>query len=124
MNGGHQSGSGTADAIVLGAGVVGVATAYALARRGLSVILVDQEKGPARGASFANGAQLSYAYSDTLGGPALLKRLPALALGADPLFRLKLSADPDLIAWCVKFLRACTAASQRDGTVRNPDPGT
>jgi D-amino-acid dehydrogenase len=106
-----------ADAIVLGAGVVGVATAYALARRGVSVVLIDREAGPARGASFANGAQLSYAYSDTLGGPALLRRLPALAFGADPMFRLKLSPDPELIAWGLKFIRACSARSQRDGTI-------
>lgn len=106
-----------ADAIVLGAGVVGVATAYALARRGVSVALIDREEGPARGASFANGAQLSYAYSDTLGGPALLRRLPALAFGTDPMFRLKLSPDPELIAWGLKFIRACSAASQRDGTI-------
>lgn len=115
--GGVRSGAATADAIVLGAGVVGTATAYALARRGLQVVLVDREPGPALGASFANGAQLSYAYSDTLGGPAMLRKLPALAFGADPLFRLKLSADPDLVRWGLKFIRACSAAGQRSGTL-------
>jgi D-amino-acid dehydrogenase len=105
------------DVIVLGAGVVGVSTAYALARRGLSVTLVDREMGPARGASFANGAQLSYAYSDTLGSPALLKKLPGLALGSDPLFRLKPSLDPDFLRWSFKFLAACTNGSQRAGTL-------
>ena len=48
---------GTADVTVLGAGVVGMATAYAAARRGLSVRLVDRAAGPALGTSFANGAQ-------------------------------------------------------------------
>ena len=47
--------------VVIGAGVVGVATAYALARRGKRVHLVDRAAGPALGTSFANGAQLSYA---------------------------------------------------------------
>jgi D-amino-acid dehydrogenase len=105
------------DVIVLGAGVVGVSTAYALARRGLSVTLVDRATGPAQGASFANGAQLSYAYSDTLGSPALLKKLPGLALGSDPLFRLKPSLDPDFLRWSFKFLGACTSGSQRAGTL-------
>src|SRR5258706_934292 len=105
------------DVIVLGAGVVGVSTAYALARRGLSVTLVDRETGPAQGSSFANGAQLSYAYSDTLGSPALLKKLPGLALGSDPLFRLKPSLDPDFLRWSLKFLAACTNGSQRAGTL-------
>ncbi|MGO1720834.1 MAG: FAD-dependent oxidoreductase, partial [Luteimonas sp.] len=49
------------DVTVVGAGVVGVATAWAAARRGLSVELVDRAEGPALGASYANGAQLSYA---------------------------------------------------------------
>ena len=49
------------DLTVLGAGVVGMATAWAAARRGLSVEIVDRAQGPAMGASFANGAQLSYA---------------------------------------------------------------
>jgi D-amino-acid dehydrogenase len=105
------------DVIVLGAGVVGVSTAYALARRGLSVTLMDRESGPALGASFANGAQLSYAYSDTLGSPALLKKLPSLVLGSDPLFRLKPSLDLDFLRWSLKFLAACTNDNQRAGTL-------
>jgi D-amino-acid dehydrogenase len=105
------------DAVVAGAGVVGVATAYALARRGLSVALVDRNARPALGASFANGAQLSYVYTDALGSPALVRKLPSLALGADPLFRLKGAFDPGLIAWGLKFLAASTLKQHRAGTV-------
>lgn len=105
------------DVAVAGAGVVGVTTAYALARRGLSVVLVDRAAHPAMGASFANGAQLSYAYSDALGSPALLKRLPALALGADPAFRVKAALDPELIAWGLRFLRACSAPTHQRSTL-------
>ncbi len=54
------------DVLVLGAGVVGVATAEALIRRGMSVTLVDRAAGPGEGASFANGGQLSYSYTDAL----------------------------------------------------------
>jgi D-amino-acid dehydrogenase len=92
------------DAIVVGAGVVGVATTYALARRGLSVCLMDCLAGPGRGASFANGAQLSYAYADALAAPALFAKLPKLALGLDPLFRLTPGADPGLYGWLASFL--------------------
>jgi D-amino-acid dehydrogenase len=105
------------DVVVAGAGVVGVATAYALARRGLSVALVDRNPGPARGASFANGAQLSYAYSDALGSPAMLRKLPSLALGADPLFRLTGAFDPGLVEWGLKFLAASTTSQYRAGTL-------
>ena len=107
----------TVDVIVAGAGVVGVATAYALARRGLSVALVDRNPGPALGASYANGAQLSYAYSDALGSPSLLRKLPSLALGADPLFRLKAGFDLSLVDWGLRFLAGSTAGRSRAGTL-------
>lgn len=100
----------TFDAVVVGAGVVGVTTAYALLQAGLLVCLVDRAAEPASGASFANGAQLSYAYTDALASPALLKKIPALALGLDPLFRLKPSFDPALYVWLLSFLRNMTAA--------------
>jgi D-amino-acid dehydrogenase len=109
--------SDVVDVIVAGAGVVGVATAYAMARRGLSVALVDRNSGPALGASYANGAQLSYAYSDALGGPALIRKLPSLALGADPLFRLKGAFDLDLVDWGLRFLAASTTSGQQTSTL-------
>ena len=95
-------------AIVLGAGVVGVATAYALARRGVEVTIIDRSDIAGNGASFANGAQLSYIYTDALASNSLLKRLPFLALGLDSSFRLRPSLDPSQIAWFMRFLRNCT----------------
>ena len=106
----HGGLHGRADAIVLGAGVVGITTAWALLDAGLSVCLVDRADGPARGTSFANGAQLSYAYTDALASPALLRKIPALALGLDPLFRLKPGTDLGLYSWLIAFLRNMTGA--------------
>ena len=105
------------DTAVLGAGVVGMCTAYALARRGHRVLLVDREAGPARRASFANGAQLSYAYSDALGSPGLLRKLPSLVLGSDPLFRVRFSLDPDFLRWGLRFLQSCSASAYEAGTL-------
>ena len=105
------------DALVIGAGVVGIATAYALARRGLSVTIVDRAEEPARGASFANGAQLSYVYTDALASPWLLKQLPRLAVGADPAFRLRPSLDPDFVRWGLSFLRNCAAGRFHENTL-------
>lgn len=95
-------------AIVLGAGVVGVSTAYALARRGVAVTIIDRAEIAGSGASFANGAQLSYIYTDALASNGLLKRLPFLAMGLDPAFRLRPSLDPGQIAWFMGFIRNCT----------------
>lgn len=95
-------------AIVLGAGVVGVATAYSLARRGVQVTIIDRADIAGSGASFANGAQLSYIYTDALASNSLLKQLPMLALGRDSAFRLRPSLDPSQIAWLIRFIRNCT----------------
>ncbi|MFQ6689242.1 FAD-dependent oxidoreductase, partial [Bordetella pertussis] len=47
---------------VVGAGVVGVTSAYFLARQGHEVVLVDSHAQPAEASSYANGGQLSYSY--------------------------------------------------------------
>lgn len=95
-------------AIVVGAGVVGVATAWALARRGVAVTIIERASGPGQGASFANGAQLSYIYTDALANPALLRRIPALVLGLDPGLSLSPRLDPGMIGWLLAFLRNAT----------------
>lgn len=104
-------------ALVIGAGVVGVTTAYALARRGVAVTIIDKAAGPARGASFANGAQLSYCYTEALASPALLRHMPALALGLDPAFRLAPGFDPGALLWLIRFLRNATPARFRSNTL-------
>lgn len=96
-------------AIVIGAGVVGIATAWSLARRGVAVTLLDQSAGPGEGASFANGGQLSYVYTDALASPALLRKLPALLLGRDPGLSFSPRFDPDMARWLLGFLRNATA---------------
>src|SRR3546814_12801427 len=63
------------DVVVLGAGVVGVTTAYALVQRGFTVAIADRRAGPGLETSYANGGQLSYAYSDALASPGLLRQL-------------------------------------------------
>lgn len=68
---------------VIGAGVVGVTTAWYLARQGLNVTLVDRLKSAAQGASYANGGQLSYSYVAPLAGPGVLSNLPDWLLNAD-----------------------------------------
>lgn len=103
-----MSASLRSDALVIGAGVVGISTAYALASRGLSVTIVDSRDGPGQGTSFANGAQLSYAYTDALASPGLLKRLPWLLAGSDPAFRVRKRLDPEFLRWGLAFLRNCT----------------
>src|SRR5690606_36448688 len=94
---------GEAAIAVVGARVVGVATAYALARRGARVVLLDRADGPARGASFANAAPLSYAFTGAMAGPALGKQRPDILGGRDAAVRTRLAADRDSLRWGLAF---------------------
>jgi D-amino-acid dehydrogenase len=89
---------------VIGAGVVGVSSAYLLAKAGHDVTLIDAAAEPGRGASAGNAAQLSWAYGDAMASPSLLRHLPAIVLGRDPSFTIRWQLDPDFLCWGVRFL--------------------
>ncbi|WP_323018241.1 D-amino acid dehydrogenase [Castellaniella sp.] len=96
-------------ACVIGAGVIGVTTAWQLAREGWQVTLVDAATEPASGASHANGGQLSYSYVAPLAGPGVLPHLPSWLLSPSSPLRFRLRADPLQWRWCLQFLQACNA---------------
>ncbi len=106
------------DVFVLGAGVVGMTTAYALASRGHKVTVIDAGSAPAeRGASFGNGAQLSYAFTDALASPSLVANLPKYLLGRDPAFRLTPTLSPKFCGWSLRFLANSSRASFERNTI-------
>ena len=57
--------------VVLGAGVIGITTAYYLARAGVRVTVVDRHAGAALDTSFANAGQVSPGYSTPWGAPGI-----------------------------------------------------
>ena len=72
--------------IVIGAGVVGVASAWYLARAGFEVSVVDRQPGPAAETSFANGGQIAVSHSEPWANPqAPLKVLKWLMQADAPL---------------------------------------
>ncbi len=87
----------------MGCGVVGVTTAYLLAKDGHKVKVVDSQDKPAMGTSFANGAQLSYSHIEPLSSPASL-RLMAKALIKPGSFLSINSLDKELIAFLSKLV--------------------
>jgi D-amino-acid dehydrogenase len=101
---------------VLGAGVIGLTTAYFLAKAGHRVTIVDRNGLPAQEASYANGGQLSYSYVAPLAAPAVLSSLPTYLLRRDSPLRFRLRADLDQLRWSINFLRACTGPSHRRHT--------
>ncbi len=97
--------------IVLGAGIIGVSTAWHLLQQGHEVTLVDRQAGAALETSFANGAQISVSFCEPwaqAGAP--LKVAKWLLRDDSPLlFRPRL--DPHQWRWGLSFLGQCTDAA-------------
>lgn len=93
------------EVVVMGAGVIGMTSAYALARKGYSVTVIDAAKGPAEGgASYGNGAQIAYGYTDAMASPSIIYNLPKYILGRDPAFRIRLNTSIPFLKWGFRFL--------------------
>ena len=82
--------------LVLGAGAIGLTTAYHLQQAGHHVTVVDRHPRVATDTSYANGAQLSYSDVVPLAGPGVLSKLPKWFIDADARMRFRPTFDPDL----------------------------
>jgi D-amino-acid dehydrogenase len=102
---------------VLGAGIVGLATAWQLNRDGFTVSVVDRAQ-PGFGASGGNGAQLSYSYVQPLADPSIWSQLPKLLLSPSSPLKLRPQADPLQWRWALAFLAACNARTSRATTAQ------
>ena len=99
--------------VVLGAGLLGVTSAYFLRQQGHDVTVIDRQAMPAAETSFANGGQISVSHAEPWANPsAPLKVLKWLGQEDAPLlFRLR--ADLRQWLWGLQFLRECTPARTR-----------
>lgn len=108
--------------LVMGAGVVGVAAAWYLAKAGHAVTVIDRQPGAGLETSFANGGQISASHAEPWANP----ETPAKALkwmgreDAPLVFRWR-RWDPPLWAWGLRFLMNCSdrrAAVNTERTLR------
>jgi len=103
--------------LVLGGGVVGVATAYYLARDGCDVALVEANEGVGREASGSNAGILAAGHAFAWASPRAPLMLLRSLLGQQTAIRVRLRPDPRLYAWGLRFLRECTADRARRNTL-------
>ncbi|MBC7501413.1 MAG: D-amino acid dehydrogenase [Herminiimonas sp.] len=102
---------------VLGAGVIGVTSAYRLLEAGHQVTLVDAMPAPGAGASYANGAQLSYSYVAPLADPSVWTQWPHYLFGANSPLTLRPQADPAQWRWLLHFMADCTPRQVQRTTI-------
>ena len=100
--------------IVLGAGVVGVASAWYLRRAGHDVTVVDRQPAPGLETSFANGGQISVSHAEPWANPAApLQILKWLGRQDAPLL-FRPHADLAQWLWGARFLFECLPHRARD----------
>jgi D-amino-acid dehydrogenase len=96
--------------VVIGAGVIGVTSAWYLARDGHQVTVLERRNGPGLETSFANGGQISTSHAMPWSSPAVPGQLLRwLGRPRAPL-KMRLRGDREQFAWCLRFLRECLPA--------------
>jgi D-amino-acid dehydrogenase len=93
--------------IVLGAGVIGVATAWYLREAGHEVTLVDRQAGPGLETSFANGGQLSVTHAEPWANPGAVRQILQWLVRRDSPLVMRPRADWRQWRWAASFLFEC-----------------
>ncbi len=97
--------SGGDAVVVIGAGIVGVCTAWHLLRRGAEVTLVDRDE-PGRGCSYGNAGALSCGSVAPLAMPGVMRDALTMLLDPAAPLRIPLAYLPKAAPWLMRFVRA------------------
>lgn len=103
--------------VVLGAGVVGVTTAYYLAKDGHEVVVIDKHDDVGQEATAVNAGLVAPGHCFAWASPTAPKMLLKSLLGEKTSIRVKLTTDPRFYWWGLQFLRECTARRARTNTL-------
>ena len=101
---------------VIGAGIVGLSTAWRLMQDGWQVSVIEESAAPGLVTSYANGAQLSYSYVAPLAEPSAITSLPKWLLQKDGPLHIHPSLSPHFLRWTLSFASHCTSARAHQTT--------
>ena len=96
---------------------MGVTTAYFLARAGHEVTLLEEKDGLGLEATAGNAGIIAPGHSFAWASPRAPRMLWQSLRGAETAIRVRLTADPQLYAWGLRFLRECTSGRARRNTL-------
>lgn len=105
--------------VVIGAGVIGLASAWFLQGLGAEVTVLEREAAPGLGTSFANGALLHPSLVDPWNSPGVLGFLLRNLGRDDSPMLLRPHALPSLLGWGLRFVRESRPARFERNTLRN-----
>ena len=103
--------------LVLGAGVVGVASAWFLRQAGHEVVVIDRQPGVALETSFANGGQISASHAEPWANPGAPRRILRWIGRGDAPLAYRPRAEVHQWLWVAEFLRECLPA-RTDANIR------
>ena len=90
--------------LVLGAGVVGVTSAWYLAQAGHEVVVADRQPQAGMETSFANGGQISAAHAEPWARPSVVPRILGWLGREDAPLLFRPRADWAQWQWALRFL--------------------
>ena len=96
------------EVIVVGGGIIGLATAYYLNLEGHDVSVIDQDKIKS-GASHINSGYLTPSHIIPLAAPGMISKGFRWMFNNSSPFYIKPRFDQDLVNWGMKFIKSCTS---------------
>jgi D-amino-acid dehydrogenase len=99
--------------IVLGAGLLGVTSAYYLRQLGHEVTVLDRQAAPAAETSFANGGQISVSHAEPWANPGAPLKVLKWMMKEDAPLLFRPRADLRQWLWGLSFLRECSPSRTR-----------
>ena len=111
----HPVGRGdVSSVVVIGGGIIGLSTAYHLAREGARVTVVDARR-TGLGASEVNAGWVCPAESAPVPGPGMITQSLKWMLRKDSPLYIRPSLDPGFVKFMLAMWRSCNAPAQRAG---------
>lgn len=95
--------------IVLGSGVIGLTSAYYLAKQGAKVTVIDRQSGAAQETSFGNAGQISPGYSTPWAAPGIPVKAIKWLFEAHAPLAIKLDGSLWQLNWMLQMLKNCQA---------------
>ena len=105
--------------VIIGAGLIGITTAYFLRRHGHEVTVIERAEGPARETSFANGGMLTPGMCEPWNAPGAWRVLLSSLCRSDASLQLHVRTFPGLVRWGTTFLRNSSAEAFERNHRRN-----
>ena len=99
--------------VVLGAGVVGVSTAWFLRQAGHEVTVIDRAEAVAMETSFANAGQLSFGYTTPWAAPGIPQKAAKWLLKAHSPLIVRWDGSGFQLRWLKQMLQNCTESRYR-----------